>query len=187
MPSNGRPDQWGLSGIFRDVNLLAFPKSHIQDFYAQTLLDDSYNNATLRVDVTVHGTGTLDLRLYSGDKTTLVLASTTAIPTASTTPIRLDLALASPRKWTAEDPYLYHLALTLNAQQTVPHRIGVRSAAIQAGLFTVNGAHVPFRGVNRHEHHAPRGRAVGASLLLHDLQLMKTHNVNFDPHAAPAE
>ncbi|OMP86697.1 Beta-galactosidase [Diplodia seriata] len=176
--SNGRSDQWWLSGIFRDVNLLAFPKSHIQDFFAQTLLDDSYNDATVRVDVTVHGTGTLHLALYSGDKTTLVLASSTAIPSPSTSPIRLDLALASPRKWTAEDPYLYHLALTLNAQQTVPHRIGVRSAMIANRIFTVNGARVLFRGVNRHEHHASRGRANGAGLLCHDLLLMKTHNVN---------
>ncbi|KKY21109.1 putative glycoside hydrolase family 2 protein [Diplodia seriata] len=171
-------DQWWLSGIFRDVNLLAFPKSHIQDFFAQTLLDDSYNDATVRVDVTVHGTGTLHLSLYNGDKSTLVLASSTAIPSPSTSPIRLDLALASPRKWTAEDPYLYHLALTLNGQQTVPHRIGVRSAMIANGIFTVNGARVLFRGVNRHEHHASRGRAVGIDLLRHDLLLIKTHNVN---------
>ncbi|KAL1634227.1 hypothetical protein SLS58_010771 [Diplodia intermedia] len=171
-------DQWWLSGIFRDVNLLAFPKSHIQDFFAQTLLDDEYNNATLRVDVTVRGTGTLHLSLYDSDKSTLILDSSTDIPSPSTSPIRLDLALASPRKWTAEDPYLYHLALTLNNQQTVPHRIGVRSAAIRDGIFTVNGARVLFRGVNRHEHHPSRGRAVGPDLLRHDLLLMKTHNVN---------
>ena len=35
-------DMWWLSGIFRDVYLLARPKLHLFDFFVQTRLDEDY-------------------------------------------------------------------------------------------------------------------------------------------------
>lgn len=42
----------------------------------------------------------------------------------------------------------------------------------------VNGQHVIFRGVNRHEHHPSGGRTVPLEFLRQDLYLMKQHNLN---------
>ena len=50
--------------------------------------------------------------------------------------------------------------------------------AIEDGLLTVNGRRVLFRGVNRHEFHPDRGRAVTEEDMLDDVLLMKRHNVN---------
>ncbi|KAK0610336.1 Beta-galactosidase [Lasiodiplodia hormozganensis] len=171
-------DQWWLSGIFRDVNLLAFPKTHIQDFFVQTLLDDQYRDAVLKLDVTVSGPGSIGIQLLDADKTTVVLSTTLQASSAST--VTTSHAIPSPHKWTAEDPYLYHLVLTFNdaQQQTLAHRTGFRRTEIRNGIFTVNGSRILFRGANRHEHHPTRGRAVGEALLRHDLLLMKTHNIN---------
>ncbi|EKG19697.1 Glycoside hydrolase family 2 domain 5 [Macrophomina phaseolina MS6] len=168
-------DQWWLSGIFRDVNLIAFPKSHIQDFFVKTLLDENYENAVLRVDLTIEGGGAVTLQLLQNDKSTKVLESSGA-PSGDGT-LTLELPLENPRKWTAEDPYLYHLVIQLG-DQTIAHRVGFRRAEIKNGIFLVNGARIVFRGVNRHEHHPTKGRAVGPELLRHDLLLMKKHNIN---------
>ncbi|MFW6101679.1 MAG: sugar-binding domain-containing protein, partial [Bacteroidota bacterium] len=35
-------DMWRLSGIYRDVYLMATPKTHIRDFYITTELDSRY-------------------------------------------------------------------------------------------------------------------------------------------------
>ncbi|KAH7025422.1 glycoside hydrolase family 2 protein [Macrophomina phaseolina] len=168
-------DQWWLSGIFRDVNLIAFPKSHIQDFFVKTLLDENYENAVLRVDLTIEGGGAVTLQLLQNDKSTKVLESSGA-PSGDGT-LTLELPLENPRKWTAEDPYLYHLVIQLG-DQTIAQRVGFRRAEIKNGMFLVNGARIVFRGVNRHEHHPTKGRAVGPELLRHDLLLMKKHNIN---------
>ncbi|CAK1363958.1 unnamed protein product [Cercospora beticola] len=42
-------DQWWLSGIFRDVLLLALPESRIEDFHINTELDDEYKDANLHM------------------------------------------------------------------------------------------------------------------------------------------
>ncbi len=44
-------DEWWLSGIFRDVNLLAFPKVHIQDLKVETILKNNYRDAMVMVRV----------------------------------------------------------------------------------------------------------------------------------------
>ena len=50
-------DFWRLSGIFRDVYLLAEPRMHVRDFWAQTDLDDDYKDATLRLNVKLANQG----------------------------------------------------------------------------------------------------------------------------------
>ena len=50
--------------------------------------------------------------------------------------------------------------------------------AIRDGVFTVNDRPILLRGVNRHEWHPERGRALDAETMLADVLLMKRHNVN---------
>lgn len=167
-------DQWWLSGIFRDVFLLAFPKEHIMDFHIQTLLDEQYIDATLSVSVDMEGVKDVSIKLLDSDKFTVIAQDTIS---ASTGSVSFSLDVANPRKWTAEDPYLYHVVLTLGGQ-VIAQRIGFRKVELKDGLFLVNGKRIVFRGVNRHEHHPTKGRAVGLELLRHDLLLMKKSNIN---------
>ncbi len=46
-------DHWRLSGIHRDAFLMASPKVELYDFFVQTDLDESYENADLLVDVKI--------------------------------------------------------------------------------------------------------------------------------------
>ncbi|KAH6680993.1 glycoside hydrolase family 2 protein [Halenospora varia] len=168
-------DQWWLSGIFRDVNLVAFPRNHIQDFFAKPELNAEYVNATLSVTVEVNSNEPVSVSLLDSDKKTVIVEETKSSSNSKT--ISFSLSVAEPHKWTAEDPYLYHLLLT-NGGQTLSQRIGFRSIELKEGLVLVNGKRIVLRGVNRHEHHPTKGRAVPYDFLKRDLLLMKTHNIN---------
>ena len=165
-------DQWWLSGIFRDVFLLAFPKVSIEDFHVKSTLDANYRDGVLAVKLVVGGGGDLHLELLDADQK-CVLQESRRI--SSEEDIRL--LINNPRKWTAETPYLYHLVLSFG-EHTVAQRVGFRKIEIKDGLYLVNGSRVVFRGVNRHEHHPVHGRSVPYEFLKEDLMLMKRSNIN---------
>ncbi|KAK3384402.1 glycoside hydrolase family 2 protein [Lasiosphaeria ovina] len=165
-------DQWWLSGIFRDVWLHKFPKTHFEDVHVQTILDDDYNDAKLRVDVQLNNDANVKLRLL--DSGGHEVASRTKAGKGTLTFV---LPVKNPRKWTAETPYLYKLVLEIPGC-ALAERVGFRRTELIDGVFSVNGKPVKLRGVNRHEHHPDGGRTVPFEFLKHDLLLMKKHNIN---------
>jgi beta-galactosidase/beta-glucuronidase len=50
-------DHWRLSGIYRDVYLVALRRVHIRDLRVRTLLDSDHRDATLDVQVKVANVG----------------------------------------------------------------------------------------------------------------------------------
>ncbi|CAG5175936.1 uncharacterized protein ALTATR162_LOCUS8249 [Alternaria atra] len=168
-------DQWWLSGIFRDVFLVGFPKtSRIENVFAQTILDSSYTDAELKVKVSATGPGKLTARLLDAKKQE-VASSEADIKSDDVT--QLSFQVKDPLKWTAESPNLYHLVVS-TGDQVVAQRIGFRQVEMKDGLIKVNGKRIVFRGVNRHEHHPTCGRAVPYDFMKEDLLIMKRHNIN---------
>ena len=142
----------------------------------RTDLDKDYNNAVLSVDVDVYGQGLLKFTLLDGDKATKIV-ETSFEATGQGSTLNLQTPVEAPRKWTAEDPYLYHLLLEFN-DHFITQRVGFRKTELKDGIFTVNGSRVVLKGVNRHEHHPLHGRSVGLELMRQDLTIMKRHNIN---------
>lgn len=168
-------DQWRMSGIFRDVFLLGFPKAtHFQDLNVQTVFDDAYENAKLEAQVEVEGEGSVALKLYDADLKQVVADS----GAAQDGTVKFSIPVSSPQKWTAETPYLYHLTLSLGDNQVITHRVGFRQVELKDGLIKVNGKRIVIKGANRHEHHPVHGRTVPYEFMKQDLLLMKTHNIN---------
>ncbi|KAL5331597.1 hypothetical protein ACEPPN_001131 [Leptodophora sp. 'Broadleaf-Isolate-01'] len=167
-------DQWRLSGIFRDVFLLAFPKSHIRDFHVKTLLDAEYQDAELTIAVDVAGDGPVTMTLVDDKGHTVVTESKKAI---NGTGVDFKTAITRPRKWSAEDPQLYKLILSFGGRFIVQN-VGFRKIEITSGIYRVNGKRIVFRGVNRHEHHPVYGRAVPYEFMKNDLLMMKRFNIN---------
>lgn len=153
--------------------LLAFPKTHIEDFHIQTLLDDQYEDAVLSVEVDLSASSKVDLSLLDASNNVVASAS----ESAKGTKVQFKLPIKSPHKWTAETPYLYQVTLTVS-DCSVAQRVGFRKTELKQGLFLINGNPIVFRGVNRHEHHPIHGRAVPFEFLKRDLLLMKEHNIN---------
>ncbi|MFF9703227.1 DUF4981 domain-containing protein [Streptomyces sp. SID4946] len=162
-------DQWWLPGIFRDVTLLHRPADGVRDFFVHASYDHRAGTGTLRVDSDVAGRVTvpeLGIDVPTGEPVTVPV-----------------------RPWSAEVPRLYDGVLATGGER-VPLRIGFRTVEVADGLIKVNGRPVLFKGVNRHEWHPERGRALDLETMRADVLLMKRHNINavrtshYPPHPA---
>lgn len=184
-------DMWWLSGIYRDVYLLARPRVHIADFFIKTKLDKIYENALLDVDVKIANLKEkiqegydLELILLNRDKKQVTRGELKDISLdRGTNKLNITLEVEKPHKWSAEAPYLYHTLLILkdgtgNIVEIIPHKTGFRQVELKDGLMLVNGRAIKLKGVNRHEHHPRLGRAVPYTSMLEDVVLMKQHNIN---------
>src|SRR5262249_7260639 len=130
--------------------------------------------------------GSVGIRLLDGELQPeyleVVQRAFAATPGAETV-LDFQSEVRAPRHWSAEDPYLYHLLVTLydedgNVVEVVAQRVGFRSIVLKDCVFLVNGAEIKLKGVNRHEFHPDLGRAVPYSAMLQDIVLMKQHNIN---------
>jgi len=183
-------DMWWLSGIFRDVYLTAVPKTHLWDVKVTTDFDESYADATLNLKAKVHNydskaaNAILDVALLDADGKQVDATSAPAkLKANGEAQIDLSIPVTGPRKWSAEDPYLYTVFLTLKdakggAIETTPVKVGFRQVEMKGGNLLVNGVPIIFKGVNRHEFHPDLGRALTTDIMVQDILLMKTHNVN---------
>jgi beta-galactosidase len=191
-------DMWRMSGIQRDVIVYTKPEVALVDFTVRAGLDDSYVNGTLEVDAYIprvkelsayaveamvydaQGAPVLDepLRASVADKT-----SFRANPSSQTARARLSTSVPGPELWTAETPYLYTLVLTLlspdgSALDFESCRFGFRRIELKDGLLSLNGRRLVLRGVNRHEHHPVRGRALTEEDMMQEIKLIKQLNFN---------
>ena len=173
-------DFWRMSGIFRDVYVSTRKKEHIRNLHIDTKLDAGYHDANLEINLepkNVPATHSIDLVLYDAE------GKAVANQTVSTQSPKFSMALKNPRKWNAEDPYLYTALLTLkdkngNTIESIPQKVGFRKIEIKGNVFLVNGVAVKMKGVNRHEFNNENGQVVSRENMLKDIQLMKAFNIN---------
>jgi beta-galactosidase len=184
-------DFWRLSGIYRDVFLYSVADLDIRDFEVRTILDDAYRDATLNLTVWLRSfsddeRGTrieVDLLDAEGDP---VFETTEARPRLSSGDnlvVNFGFPVEDPLKWSAEEPNLYTLFLTLkdvegSIVEVVTSKVGFRSSEIKNGQLLVNGKAVLLKGTNRHEHHPVTGHYVSTEAMIEDILLMKRFNIN---------
>ncbi|MBO9600666.1 MAG: DUF4981 domain-containing protein [Cohnella sp.] len=189
-------DFWRLSGIFRDVYLYTTPAVHIYDFKANGDLDDAYEHGKLGLEARIvrYGIGgtekrlRLEAMLYDDGGNPAWDAPHSEMVTvggidASDLRVQASIDVFKPRRWSAETPELYTLVLSLvggdgGLIEAVSCKVGFRRFEMKDGLMKLNGKRIVFKGVNRHEFHCDRGRAVDRETMLQDVLLMKRHNIN---------
>lgn len=184
-------DFWRLSGIFRDVELVSRTPVHVRDFYARTTFDTQYRDARLALNLKVHNAGaseakfTLQAKLYDarGAAVGAPLSSEGAAPAGGEVSLDLTQSITNPLKWSAEEPNLYTLLITLKDSngrvlEAIPWRLGFRTSEIKDGQILVNGRPAVIKGVNRHEHDPDLGQVTTREMMLKDILLMKRYNIN---------
>ena len=181
-------DMWWLSGIFRDVMIIASPEKKITDIKATPGLDAEYRNGELAVAVKLENFGPLEACrletfLYDKDGSPAATDCREVNLAKGISEAKFRLEVNEPEKWTAETPNLYSLIVKLKDKvgslfEVVPVRTGFKKVEIKKELFLVNGAPIKVKGMNRHESHPELGRAIPFSAMEEDIILMKRHNIN---------
>jgi len=186
-------DFWRLSGIFRDVTLWSSADLDLRDVFVHTDLDEAYRDANLSVDVTVQNLGPaagrflVDAELVGPDGATVRrfagMARPTAVEPGRSTTLTLTETIENPAKWSAEQPNLYRLVLTLKDEdgktlEVIAQPVGFRTVEIRNTQLLVNGKAIYVKGVNRHEHDPTTGHTVTVESMIQDICLMKRHNIN---------
>ncbi|MGH8078975.1 MAG: glycoside hydrolase family 2 TIM barrel-domain containing protein [Lysobacter sp.] len=177
-------DFWRVSGIERDVYLLAAPKLWLRDFFARAGLDKNYRNGELNLDLSVTGSGAARVKARVLDGERPVLTREAALPASSKDrSTTLTGTIENVRAWTAETPNLYTLVLELydadgRLLQASTSKIGFRSVEVTGGVVRVNGKPIKIRGVNRHEHDPLTFHVMSEASMRRDIELMKLSNIN---------
>ena len=186
-------DMWRLSGIFRDVELYAQPKTFIHDFYVVTDLDENYTDAKLVVETDIQNKNaelsTCSLEIDVLDKNNQSILNNgmqsmnVTINENASKKVIISTLVENPQKWSAEFPNLYTILFQLkdrngNTLEAFTKRIGFREVELADNILKINGVPVKFNGVNSHMHHPGRGQAVPVETLKKDLLLMKQFNIN---------
>lgn len=193
-------DHWRMSGIHREVMVMAQPKVALNDFFVRTRMDVNYNNALLQIrpevtslsDQDIKG-WTIDAALYDPQnekvETDLLTVDVDDVlhekyPQRDNVYFgKLEAKIVSPEKWSDENPVLYTLVLNLkNAEGQVMEsrscKVGFRELKMDKGVFLVNGEAVKIYGVNRHDHSMTGGKTLTRDEILQDVLLMKQFNFN---------
>ncbi len=185
-------DFWRISGIERDVYLVARPKVHIRDFFARCGLTGDYKDGTLLLEAELANLSskkikslTYKAKLLGDDRKTAMAEFSKVIDVERSDRIIVvwDTIFSGIQPWTAETPYLYTLLQSIYDEEgvcleAVSTRIGFRTSEIRDGLFLINGKAVTLKGVNRHEHDPVTAHVVQEGSMMKDIALMKQYNIN---------
>lgn len=180
-------DFWRLSGIERNVYLMATNKVIINDLTLQQDLINNYKDGQFGLEVEIGNNSDKTVRknlevmlLDQKEKIFSISKKITAKP--GKTIVNFEKVLKNVKSWTAETPNLYKALIILKDEKEINEatsvNVGFRNISIQNSQFLVNGKPVLIKGVNLHDHDQKTGHVISEDLTLKDLQLMKENNVN---------
>jgi len=186
-------DMLRISGIERDVYLYATPKQRIFDFHAKPTLSNDLAKAELNVSLTLNNYAKNDAKKLSVSyqlfdkkqqmKKIIEGVKQVSINGGKHKEVSLSGRFKSPQLWSAEQPNLYVLLVTLKNSngetlETLREDIGFRKIEIKNSQLLVNGKAITIRGVDRHETSPKTGHVVTRESMEQDIKLMKQFNIN---------
>ena len=182
-------DMWHLSGIHRDVYLVATPKVFVSDHYITSSLNSEATSGSMSVKLTVDNrnnvstTKTLLVSLLDRDGKQIATGTQTYRGTAKAEKTVTLNSLSNLHPWSAEDPYLYTVVVSQKDENGAEEmafstKYGFRNITKSGNLIYINNKRVYFKGVNTQDTHPEYGRAIDMETMMKDLTMMKKANVN---------
>lgn len=186
-------DMWHLSGIHRDVYLVATPKTFVSDHYiTSTDMNTEATGATMNVALTIDNRDgettkkNIEVELLDADGSTVASMTQNVELTEADKTKNITLStdkLTGLTPWNAEKPYLYTVVVRQNnadgAEEMVfSTKYGFRNITRSGNLVYINGQRVFFKGVNTQDTHPEYGRAIDMETMLTDVRMMKQANIN---------
>lgn len=175
-------DMFRFSGIFRSVELMAQPVTHLEDLDLRPRVTDDYQDGIFNVKAHLAGEkdGTVKVVVKDIAGNTLVDEQ---VPVAEEISVSNKL-IKNVNLWDNHNPYLYQLLVEIRDAdgklvELVPYRFGFRRIEINEDhVVLLNGKRLIINGVNRHEWNAKRGRAITMADMTSDITSFKENNIN---------
>ena len=185
-------DMWHMSGIHRDVYLMAVPKVFVRDHHIKSQLSEDATSGDMFVNLILDNrdgmetTKSYEVRLLSPDGNVMDTKTGEASFIATEKEKALTLAfegLTGLMPWTSDSPTLYTVEVVQKdadgkEESTFATKFGFNCAKIKNSQFLVNGKRVLMKGVNTQDTHPLKGRTMDIETMWKDLTLMKQNNVN---------
>ena len=182
-------DMWHLSGIHRDVYLVATPKVFVSDHYITSSLSSDATSGSMSVKLTVDNrnntsaTKTLQVTLLDRDGKEIANGTETYSGTSTAEKTVTLNSLSNLHPWSAEDPYLYTVVVSQKNESGAEEmafstKYGFKTVTISGTKLLVNGERIFVKGVNTQDTHPEYGRAIDMETMLKDIKMMKKANVN---------
>jgi beta-galactosidase len=188
-------DQWWMGGLHREVYVYSTAPVHIADVFAVGSLENKYADGRLQVKARIgfprqpEEGWLVEAQLFDPKGKAVFkspLRSTVAAGNAFGWPrlqAEFDELVKKPLLWSAELPHLYTVVVTLKSPEgkgieSTATRVGFRSVEVRDRMLLVNGKRVLIKGVNRHDHHDTKGKALDRETLRLDAVTMKRFNFN---------
>jgi beta-galactosidase len=190
-------DQWWMAGLHREVFLRSQAHIALNDVHVNAgVLKNGFGTLDIDVKVSVPAEQMLQRGWMVRAQLETISGKKVGLPRSSEVdwfdvPYVFEDHVAKFRKWTVEDielwsaenPQRYRVICELinpddEVVEVTSVITGFRTVRISGNSLLINGKKVMIRGVNRHDHHPVKGKAVDVDDMRADLVLMKQHNVN---------
>ncbi len=185
-------DMWHMSGMHRDVYLMAVPRVFVRDHYLRTELSNDATSGSLFVDLELDNRDSIateksyEVRLLSPEGEVMATreAAASFLTTDASKQITLEFQnLTDLKPWTADSPTLYTVEVVQknaegSEESVISTKLGFCKAYIENSRFLVNGKRTLMRGVNTQDTHPITGRTMSIEDMWKDLIIMKQNNIN---------
>ncbi len=188
-------DQWWMGGLHREVYVYSTAPVYIADVFAAGNLESNYRDGRFQLKIKVgfprqpEQGWLVEAQLFEPNGNAVFkksLRSTVPAGNAFEWPrlqVEFDEPVRKPLLWSAELPHLYTVVVTLESPEgkvieSTAVRVGFRSVEVKDRMLLVNGKRVLIKGVNRHDHHDTKGKALDRETMRLDAVTMKRFNVN---------
>lgn len=190
-------DMWHMSGIHRDVYLVATPMTYLADHFIQADVTPGANaaatgSAATKVTLTVCNRDkaaaqkSVKVTLISPDGATLAERTQAFAFNQGDSVQTADVdfgTLTGLRLWSPETPTLYTFMFSQqdtngNEEEAFATKFGFRKIDLSKGYLEVNGRRTYLKGANSQDTDPLTGRSIRVETMLKDIQLMKQANMN---------
>ncbi len=189
-------DHWFMAGLHREVFLYSTDRCHIADLRVRASLDDDLRDGRLEVRTEIGFAGApvpglvvrVDLYDPKGGRVFRRARESGVAMAGNPYLFQGNFAdvvetLHAPHAWSSEKPALYRIVVSLidadgRCIESVSCRIGFRNVVVRGRELLINGRPVLIKGVNRHDFHEERGKALTREDLRADVAQFKRFNFN---------
>lgn len=180
---------WRLSGVNRNIFLLAQPKLRMRDFLVRTSLDPTYKNGLLEAALLLKTEQlnphkvTVYYDLFAPDgKLVAQNSRETQIGLRVEDTVRFTTSIMNVQKWNAETPHLYTILYRVKREgrftEYATVKVGFRQVEIDGKELLVNGVSPKIKGVNFEEFDDVTGNVISEQNTLAALKKMRLMGIN---------